>query len=212
MYDLPYHKEHDAQAIRDFIARHPFALLTGCDAHMKPVATQVPLFLEEDEDRLLLIGHVMKRSDHYRAFEQNEQVLAVFTGSHTYVSGSWYAQPHTPSTWNYMSVHARGRVRLLEGEAIEHVLRKTSLHFEKGNRESPTAYDNIPDEYKRMALRAVAAIEIEVDDIDTVFKLSQDQDVESYRNIIEQLKGHDENAGTISVEMENRFEKLFSDK
>ena len=29
MYDLPYHKEKNEQTVKEFIARYPFAFLTG---------------------------------------------------------------------------------------------------------------------------------------------------------------------------------------
>lgn len=210
MYDLPYHKESNDQVVRQFIDQHPFALLTGCDAQGRPVATQVPVFLETRDGRTLLSGHLMKHTDHHRAFMQNENVLVVFTGSHTYVSGSWYSDPHSPSTWNYMSVHVRGSIRLLAGEAVEKVLRKTSLYFENGDSESPTVYDNLSDDFKRMAIKALAAFEIEVEDIRSVFKLSQDRDAESYCNIMAKLKGQSEDARVIAAEMEERFGELFS--
>ena len=97
MYDLPYHKETDPQVIQAFIEEHPFALLSGCDAEQRPVATQVPLFLEERDGKPVLRGHIMKNTDHHKAFLQNANVLAVFTGKHTHVSGTWYSNPHTPS-------------------------------------------------------------------------------------------------------------------
>ena len=54
MYDLPRHKEHDEQVIKEFIARYPFAFVTGCDAENTPVATQVPVFIEEKDGRKIL--------------------------------------------------------------------------------------------------------------------------------------------------------------
>ena len=125
MYDLSYHKENNPEVIRDFIRRYPFAFLSGCDAENKPIATQVPVFIEEQNGKQFLRGHIMKNTDHHRAFLHNENVLVVFTGHHTYVSGTWYSNPHTPSTWNYMSVHIKGIVRFLDDSALENVLRKT---------------------------------------------------------------------------------------
>ena len=98
------------RAEREFIDEFPFAFLTGVDADNMPVVTQVPLFLKEREGKLFLRGHIMKNTDHHKAFVQNTNVLAVFTGKHCYVSGTWYSNPHTPSTWNYMSVHAKGQI------------------------------------------------------------------------------------------------------
>ncbi len=209
MYDLPYHKERDAQAIEAFVRSHPFAFLTGCDPGGRPVATQVPLFMEEREDGKVLVGHLMKDTDHHKAFVANDQVLAVFTGSHAYVSGSWYSDPHIPSTWNYMSVHARGTIRFLGGRALEEVLRKTSLHFEGDDPGSPTVFDNLPVELRRKLVKYIVAFEVAVTEMDTVFKLSQDRDRESYLNIIERLKSRDDDARRIALEMEKRMAQVF---
>lgn len=210
MYDLPYHKEPDERVVKEFIAEHPFALLTGCDSDGKPVATQVPAFLEERDGRFFLSGHLMKNSDHYRAFSGNRNVLAVFTGPHVYVSGTWYSNPNTPSTWNYMSVHARGTIRFLDGAALEEILNKTSLHFENGNQHSDTVFQNLPKQLTAKLVRALVAFEIEVEELDTVFKLSQERDRQSYLNIIEQLKEQNEAGRAIATEMEKRMSDVFS--
>ena len=210
MYDLPYHKAKDEQDINDFIAKYPFAFLTGCDSENKPVATQVPLFLEEKDGRKILRGHLMKNTDHHKAFLQNENVLAVFTGHSTYVSGTWYKNPYTPSTWNFMSVHAKGVIKFLDDEAIVDALRMVSLHFEKYNRESTTIYDNLPSEFTARLMKAIVAFEIEIKELDTVFKLSQDRDEESYKNIIGRLREQGDEAGqVIAFEMEKRINMVF---
>lgn len=208
MYDRPYHKERDSGVIRSFINEHPFAFLTGCDPQGRPIATQVPVFLEEDGGHRVLRGHIMRNTDHHKAFLRNENVLVVFSGSQAYVSGSWYSKPHTPSTWNYMSVHARGTIRFLEGAALEDMLRKTSLHFEAYDRESPTIYDNLPAELTQRLVKMIVAFEITVAEMDNVFKLSQDRDAPSYRSIIKQLKTKGENGRNIAAEMEKRMEQV----
>ncbi|MFI5151135.1 MAG: FMN-binding negative transcriptional regulator [Bacteroidia bacterium] len=212
MYDLPYHKEENEKAIHEFILRYPFAFLTGCDSENKPVATQIPLFLEERNGKKIVSGHLMKNTDHHKAFLHNPNVLTVFTGHHTYVSGSWYHNPHQPSTWNYMSVHAKGKIRFMEDEALVDILRKTSLHFENQNPQTATAFDNLPPKYTEKLIRMIVAFEIEVTALDTVFKLSQDRDAISYANIIERLKKQDENGRVIAAEMEKRTKLVFPDK
>jgi transcriptional regulator len=209
MYDLPYHKEKKTEAIKEFIAKYPFAFLSGSDRENKPVATQVPVFIEEKDGRKILRGHIMKNTDHHKAFAYNENVLVVFTGPSTYVSGTWYNNPFTPSTWNYMSVHAKGIIRFLGDAALVDVLRMTSLHFEKGNQQSTTIYDNLPADYTQRLIQAIVAFEIEVKEIDTVFKLSQDRDAISYENIIKRLKEQDDAGRTIAAEMEKRRKEVF---
>ena len=209
MYNLNYYKEKNPKVIKDFIDKHPFAFLTGCDSENKPVATQVPVFLEEQNGRKILRGHIMKNTDHHKAFMQNNNVLVVFTGPHTYVSGTWYSNPYIASTWNYMSVHINGIIQFLGEAALEDVLRKTTLHFENNNKNSTTIFDNLPLEFKQKVMPAIVAFEIEVTGIDNVFKLSQDRDQKSYYNIIEKLKQQDENGKAIAAEMEKRTKELF---
>jgi transcriptional regulator len=211
MYNLPYHKEQNEEVIKEFIKEHPFAFLSGCDTQNKPIATQVPVFIEEHAGKKIVRGHIMKNTDHHKAFLHNPNVLVVFTGKHTYVSGTWYTNPHTPSTWNYMSVHAKGIIKFLNDEALENVLRMTSLHFENHNQQSPTTFDNIPAEFKQRVMDAIVAFEIEVTEIDTVFKLSQDRDFKSYQNIIEKLKEQGEDGRVIAAEMAKRTKQVFPD-
>lgn len=212
MYDLPYHKEQDEATIKAFIKQYPFAFLTGCDKDHLPVATQVPLFVEEINGKQVLRGHIMKNTDHHKAFLQNNNVLAVFTGKHTYVSGTWYSNPNMPSTWNYMSVHAKGTIRFLKDENLEEILRMTSLYFEDNNPSSSTVFDNLPSSFKQRVMHAIVGFEIEIQKIDTVFKLSQDRDAESYQNIIKKLKEQDEDGRVIAAEMEKRTHLVFPKK
>jgi transcriptional regulator len=209
MYNLPYHKEQNAQVVKEFIDQYPFAFIAGCDSENKPVATQVPVFIVEKDGRQILSGHIMKNTDHHKAFLQNENVLVVFTGRHTYVSGTWYSNPNMASTWNYMSVHAQGIIRFLDDAALEEVLRKTSLHFENNNQHSTTVYDNLPLEFKQRVMKAIVAFEIEVKEMDNVFKLSQDRDSKSYHNIIEKLKEQGEDGQVIAAEMNRRMKDVF---
>ena len=211
MYDLPHHKEKNEQVIREFIAHHPFAFLTGVDAENKPVATQVPVFIEEHDGRKILRGHIMKNTDHHKAFLHHQNVLVVFTGHHTYVSGTWYSNPYTPSTWNYMSVHAKGIIRFLDDAALKDVLRMTTLHFENQNTESTTIFDNLPPEYTQRLMKAIVAFEIEVTEMDTVFKLSQDRDEQSYHSIQEKLNEQGEDGQVIAAEMKKRTKEVFPD-
>jgi transcriptional regulator len=211
MYNLPYYKEKNPRVIKEFIDKYPFAFLTGCDAENKPVATQVPVFIEELNGRKVLRGHIMKNTDHHKAFLHNNNVLIVFTGHHTYVSGTWYSNPYTASTWNYMSVHIKGIIHFLDEAALEDVLRKTTLHFENYNKLSTTIFDNLPQEFKQKVLPAIVAFEIEIIEMDNVFKLSQDRDAESYHNIKEKLRQQGEDGQMIAAEMEKRTKGLFPD-
>jgi transcriptional regulator len=208
MYSLPYFKEKDEQKVLAFIKAHPFAFICGCDAESKPIATQIPCFIEERDGVLYLSGHIMKHTDHHKAFEQNASVLAVFTGAHTYVSASLYSNQHEASTWNYMSVHAKGRMRFLDEAALIAVLKHTTNHFEN-DANSPSNFENLSTEYVEKLMKAIVAFEVEVESIDNVFKLSQNRNEKSYENIMQHLQQHDPDAKIIAEEMQLRKDELF---
>lgn len=209
MYNLSYFKEEDPKTVLQFLHDHPFAFLTGSDRSGNQVATQVPILVEEREGKWYLQGHIMRNTDHHKAFQQNPQILAVFTGPHTYVSASWYTNPKIGSTWNYMSVHLHGAIRFLPEEDLISLMRKLTLRFENNNEDSPTIYDNLPDTFLSKMLPAIVAFEVEVDKVDNVFKLSQNRDEQSYRNIIAELEKNEGDSTLIANEMKKRIEQLF---
>jgi transcriptional regulator len=208
MYNLPYFKENNIEVVKEFVRKHPFAFLCGVDKDNKPVATQIPVFIDEREGKMYLSGHMMRKTDHQLAFEHNSSVLAVFTSQHTYVSASWYTDPQQGSTWNYMSVHAKGKLRFLsEGELIN-ILHRTTKHFEN-NPNSPANFEHLPKEYVERMAKAIVGFEIEVQEMDNVFKLSQNRDEKSFDNIKEKLENQNEAGRFISSEMEKRRGELF---
>lgn len=211
MYNLPYFKEQDSATILKFIKENPFAFLCGCDAANKPVATQVPVFIDEKEGKLFLSGHIMRNTDHHKAFLQNSNVLAVFTGAHTYVSASWYSNKQQASTWNYMSVHAKGTLTFLDEQALLDVLKRTTNHFEN-NPLSGSNFEDLQEEYVQRLVTAIIAFEVEVYQIDNVFKLSQNRDEKSYHNIIGKLEDQGADAIEIAGEMKRRSSQLFREE
>ena len=210
MYNYPHYKEQDREKIIGFMKDHPFITLIGADKNGRIEATQIPVLIEEKEGKLFIYGHMAKKSDHHRAFEENPNVLALFTGAHTYVSGTWYSgNPQQASTWNYISIHARGQIKFLDETALVGLLKKLSLHFENNNLTSSTIYDNLPVDYKEKMIKAILAFELEVTEMDNVHKLSQNRDEKSYDNIVQQLKHQDGDAKEIGELMEKRKEQVF---
>ncbi|MBK8404294.1 MAG: FMN-binding negative transcriptional regulator [Saprospiraceae bacterium] len=118
MYHFSYFKEKDKQIILDFLEQNPFAFLTGSYLNGKQVATQIPILLEEINGELFLQGHIMRNTDHHKALLENPNALLVFTGPSCYVSASWYTNPQTGSTWNYMSVHIAGQVNFMTSDEL----------------------------------------------------------------------------------------------
>lgn len=209
MYNFSYFKEKDTRTILDFIEKNPFALMTGSFLSGKQVATQIPVLLEERNGELFLQGHIMRKTDHHKAFIENPNGLLIFTGPSCYVSASWYSNPHIGSTWNYMTVHVAGKVNFMTDEELTEFMRKLTLRFEKGNTQSLTFYDNLPDSFLKKMMPAIIGFEIKADNIDNVFKLSQNRDGKSYLNIISKLEEKGGQSTLIASEMRKRQSELF---
>jgi transcriptional regulator len=209
MYHFSYFKEKDQQTILGFLEENPFAFLTGSFLSGGQVATQLPVLVEERDGELFFQGHFMRNTDHQKAFLENPEALLVFTGPSCYVSASWYSNPQIGSTWNYMSVHISGQIRFMSGEELIQFMRKLTLKFEKGNTESKTFYDNLPESFLSKMLPAIAGFEIKAEKMDNVFKLSQNRDEKSYLNIISKLEEQGGSSSLIAHEMKKRKAELF---
>jgi transcriptional regulator len=210
MYSMPYYKEKDQQVLLNFMKQHPFAMLIG-SANNIPAATQIPMLIEERDGKIFLRGHFMRQTDHHKAFEENPNALCVFTGAHTYVSASLYTNPLSASTWNYMSIHAKGKLHFLDTDELLTILEKTTALFEN-NEDSPASFKHLRKEYVEKLAKAIVGFEIPVEEMDTVFKLSQNKDESNYHRIIQHLDKGDTAAQKIAAEMKSRKEKLFHEK
>lgn len=151
----------------------------------------------------------MRNTDHHKAFTENPNALLVFTGPSAYVSASWYSNPQNGSTWNYMSVHIGGQIQFMSDDELISFMRRLTLKFEKGNTQSQTIYDNLPEGFLSKMMPAIAGFEIKADKIENVFKLSQNRDEKSYLNIIAKLEEQGGSAALVASEMKKRKAALF---
>jgi transcriptional regulator len=203
MYKFSYYTEQDDQKVIDFMKENAFALITGF-GETYPVATQIPLAIKVKEGKIFLEGHLMRKTDHHLAFEKNSNVLVLFTGPHCFVSASWYTTPAVGSTWNYITVHAKGTISFMDAEGTYNAVKSVSDKYEGTT--SAGAFDGLPKDYIDHMMKAIVGFSIEVKQLDNVFKLSQNRDEISQKNIIEQLKKRgDDNSVMIAEEMERRL-------
>lgn len=209
MYGPKRYQETDRDKIIEFMEAHPFATLIT-HANGQSYATQIPVMLEEREGELYLFGHVSRHTDHYPAIEQNPDVLLLFTGAHCYVSASWYVERGQASTWNYMTVQARGRLHLFNYDESLELLKTLTHHYENGQ-DNPELVEDMPEEYVTANVKAIAGFEIKVTALDATFKLNQNKTDESYKNTVEQLMNSDDiQSITIAGEMMRLRPELFT--
>ena len=209
MYNLPHFKETNSDRLLRFMHDHSFVVLTGADASGKPVATQVPVLFDEHEGKAVLSGHFMKNTDHHKAFLQNPQVLVMFLGPHCYVSASWYTEPASASTWNYMTVQVDGKIEFLEHDDLLDILKRTTEKYEN-NPDSPAGFDRMDPGYIERLSKAIVGFRIHVQQLNHVFKLSQNRNATDYRTIIGRLSAGTTAEQAVAEEMKRRETELFN--
>lgn len=203
MYKLPYFTEQDPAKVMAFIKANYFAVITG-RGERYPVATHIPLEIRYEGEQLIFSGHLMKNSDHHLAFTTDDHVLVVFSGPHTYVSASWYSKPASASTWNYMTVHARGKIRFGDERTTYEAVKKLTNRYETGD--SPAAFNKLDPDYVARLVQAIVSFDIVVEDLDNVFKLSQNHDKVTQESIATHLsEKEDDNSKKIAQEIFNRL-------
>ncbi|RXR18315.1 FMN-binding negative transcriptional regulator [Flavobacterium amnicola] len=196
MYIPDLYKNENQHEIEQFLHENGFAILIN-QTDGKLWGTHTPLFLEADKP--ILSGHISRENPQAQSLQNGDEILAIFTGPHTYISSSWYDHENVPS-WNYIAVHVYGKVRLLDYDETVASLKKLVDKYEKPQ-QNPIRVEDLSEKTMRQA-RGILAFEIEITDIQAKKKLSQNRDDKNYKNIINQLeKSNDNSDQQIAIEM-----------
>ncbi len=206
MYKFSYFTEQDQETVIAFMKANPLAIVTGFGIDY-PVASHLPIAIEIKEDgQLFFTGHLMKNTDHHKGFEKNPHVLVIFNGPNTFVSANWYEKKDVGSTWNYMTVHAKGKIRFMDEEGTYNAVKAISDKYVGLG--TTSSFDNLPEEYISKMVKAIVGFEIEVVSFDNVFKLSQNYNEATRKSIADHLnKRGDGNSIAIAKELEKRFDQ-----
>lgn len=196
MYIPELYKNDNQKEIQSFINQNGFAVLVN-QINGKLWATHTPLMLEEKNGKQFLVGHISKENPQAESFKTNDEILAIFSGAHAYISSSWYDHENVP-TWNYLAVHVYGNLKLhsLE-ESIEALKRLVDKYEAKS--EKPVRVEDLSRK-TMMQARGIVSFEIEISAIEAKKKLSQNRDDKNYRNIISKLENSDDNQSVAVAE------------
>jgi transcriptional regulator len=210
MYIPRRYEEKDKEKIHTFIRANAFAILISV-RDGRAMGTHIPLQLETGEaGRDILMGHISVGNEQKHALTDGAEVLAIFPGPHAYVSPRWYTQMNVP-TWNYISVHAYGTIKTIEGAALRAALSRLVDNYER-HMPTPVHMEEIPERTLEADLRGIKGFQITVTEFQAAYKLSQNRDEQSYHRVIDQLAEGDETARAVADEMEKRCPHLFPSK
>lgn len=184
MYIPSSYKNENQTEIEKLIHENGFAILVN-QTNGKLWATHIPLLLENKNDKQFLVGHVSKLNLQAESFKTNDEILAIFSGAHSYISSSWYDHENVP-TWNYLAVHIYGKLKLHSYEESIEALKRLVDKYEAKS-ENPVRVENLSEKTMREA-QGIVSFEIEITSIEAVKKLSQNRDNKNYKSIILELE------------------------
>ena len=201
MYIPHSYKNENLDEIREFITKNSFGILVN-QLDGKPWATHLPLELATNSDgKEILEGHIAKANPQWKAFEDNSKVLCIFNGPHAYVSSSWYQEEEVP-TWNYIAVHIYGTLKILSELDTMAALHRLVDKYEM-NSTNPLSLNDLSPKTLRQ-VKGVVGFQIEIDEIQAAYKLSQGR-AHDHARIIQELSNQDD-AG--SKEIASRMKDL----
>src|SRR5687767_13573860 len=136
MYIPAHFAEREIAKLHEAIERYSFATLVSNSAG-ELFASHLPLLLEpRNGPHGTLVGHMARANPQWRE-AAGQQVLALFSGPHAYVSPTWYQATQVVPTWNYVAVHAYGRLELMEEAAEVEALLKRMVDIYEGDQPKP---------------------------------------------------------------------------
>lgn len=190
MFVTPYFKPQSVEQVEDFLKKNTFAALVSM-VEGKLWATHIPMMLGKNQaGEQVLWAHVSKGNPQWKEIAEQDEIMAIFQGPHTFITSDWYDHQNV-STWNYVAVHVYGKARLLDGDDLRSTVRHLVEHYESPH--SKGHIDNLDEKYLNQQFRGIMGIELKVERIEAAFKMSQNRDASNYENIIEKLEERNEN-------------------
>lgn len=200
MYIPPAFNEPDLNTLHSFIERFSFGTLVS-QVGQTPFATHLPFLLDRTSGpKGTLIGHTARANP--QCHEAREQsVLAIFSGPHAYISPTWYESQDVVPTWNYVAVHAYGKIQKIEDlSELRELVKKMTAYYER-TMPQPWTFDGTST-YAERLLSQIVGFRIEIDSLEGKWKLNQNQPIERQEKVIHALKqGTDENSQDVATLM-----------
>ena len=189
---LPAHFEETRNEVLHALMReHPLATLVVNGA-AGPTANHLPLhFAADASPHGTLQGHLARANALWREAADAE-VLAIFHGPQAYVTPSWYPtkREHGKAvpTWNYVVVHARGRLRVIDDAAWLRRQLETLVTQHEAGFAAPWQIADAPADYIDGMLAAIVGIEITLTALTGKWKISQNQPAANRAGVVAGLR------------------------
>jgi len=192
MYMPEVFEERDVDTLHQLIGAHSLGALvtmtaTGLDAN------HIPFLVDADPAPFgTLRGHVARANPLWRDVSGGQaNALVIFQGPQPFISPSWYPTKQETGrvvpTWNYVVVHAYGRLRIVDDRAWvgSHLSQLTDRHEQ--HRDQPWKITDAPPEFIDKMAAAVVGLELTVERLIGKWKVSQNRSLPDREGVVKGL-------------------------
>ncbi len=167
----------DQETLHTFIEQHSFATVVT-HGQTFPAASHLPLLLDRDAGpNGRLIGHMARANPQWKSAD-GAGALAIFHGPHAYISPSWYESQSVVPTWNYVTVHASGTMRLeTDPERLREFVERLVVAHES-DMPAPWSLGSEADEFVNRLLAEIVGFMIDIERLEGKWKLNQNHPAE----------------------------------
>ena len=192
MHIPPKFKESRPEVLQQLIQDYPLAtLITFSKEGLE--ANHIPLLWQADGSEFgALVGHVARNNPFWQLMEPSVDALAIFHGPNHYISANWYESKGRTGkvvpTWNYMVVHAYGKMEVIEDMAWLKTQASDLSDKQEQAETHPWHISDAPDDYTQKLIKEIVGIKIPITRLLGKYKLSQNQPKPNQESVISALK------------------------
>lgn len=140
----------------------------------------------------LLQGHVARANLVWQDLAAGVEALAIFHGPSSYITPSWYPTKSTDGrvvpTWNYVVVHAYGRIRPVDDPAWLRAHLAALTRQQESAQPTPWHVDDAPAAHLENLLRGIVGLEFTITRLQGKWKTSQNQSAPNRAGVISGLR------------------------
>jgi transcriptional regulator len=198
LYQPRHFSVEDRALATDVMLAHPFATLVSV-LDGAPIFTHLPLHVLREGEQLVLLGHVARVNPHAAALGSGT-ATAIFQGGNAFISPSLYSTREAVPTWNYVVIHASGRIeRMDESDAKERVLKTLIDRHDAAYRAQWD--DELSETYKERQKGAIVGLRLHVERLEAKFKLSQNRPAADKASVLAAMQAGDASAQSLATWM-----------
>ncbi|MGI9352257.1 MAG: FMN-binding negative transcriptional regulator [Rhizobiaceae bacterium] len=167
-----FRKESEERNIA-FLRDRAFGVL-AVNADTGPLVSHVPFLLSPDAGEAEL--HLVRSNPILRMLAEPKNAILAVSGGDAYISPDWYWVADQVPTWNYVAVHIRGELSILDNSELDGVLRRLAADME--NRlfpKKPWTSDKMTAEVYEKMKRQIVPVRLAISEINGTWKLSQNK-------------------------------------